>query len=129
FERRAIDNVDKTAAVTNEAGALQQAGRDRHGGAAHTEHLPETFLRQRDRVAIDAIMRLQQPAAKPRLQRVERVARDRLLDLRKQQVVVAHDARSLPPRRAASPRARAGSSADAAPIEKSRAAATPPRIG
>src|SRR5262245_5030344 len=32
-----------------------------------------------------------QPAAKPGLQRMERVARDRLLDLRKQQIVVAHD--------------------------------------
>src|SRR6516162_3197867 len=91
FECQAIDDVDETAAITDETGALQQAGRDRHGGAAHTEHLPEKFLRQRDRIAVDAIMRLQQPAAKPRLQRMERIARDRLLDLRKQQIVVAHD--------------------------------------
>src|SRR5262249_58330019 len=42
-------------------------------------------------VAVDAIVRLQQPAAKPGLERMERIARDRLLDLRKQQIVVAHD--------------------------------------
>src|SRR5262245_49357269 len=63
FERRTIDDVNETASVTDEAGALQQAGRDRHGGAAHAQHLPEKFLRQRDRIAVDAIVRLQQPAA------------------------------------------------------------------
>jgi len=91
FERRAIDDVDEAAAVTDQAGALQQARRDRHRGAAHTEHLPEKLLRQRDRIAIDAIVRLQQPAAEPGLERMERVARDRLLHLRKQEIVVAHD--------------------------------------
>src|SRR5262249_20137106 len=35
----------------NEARALQQAGRDRHRGAAHAKHLAEKFLHQRDRVA------------------------------------------------------------------------------
>src|SRR5262245_5911083 len=91
FERRAIDDVDETAAVTDESCALQQAGRDRHRGAAHAKHLAEKLLRQRDRVAVDAIVRLQQPAAKPGLERMERIARDRLLDLRQQQIVVAHD--------------------------------------
>src|SRR5215813_3725879 len=43
FERRAIDDVDETAAVADEARALQQASRDGHGGAAHAEHLPEKF--------------------------------------------------------------------------------------
>src|SRR5262249_62345589 len=55
------------------------------------EHLPEKFLRQRDCIAVDAIVRLQQPAAKPGLQGMERIARDRLLDLREQQIVIAHD--------------------------------------
>ena len=91
FEPRAIDDVDETAAITDEAGALQQTGGDRHGGAAHAEHLCKKLLRQRDCITVDAIVRLQQPAAKPRLQRMERVACDRLLDLRQQQVVVAHD--------------------------------------
>src|SRR5215467_2912997 len=63
FERRAIDDVDETAAVTDESCALQQAGRDRHRGAAHAKDLAEKLLRQRDRVAVDAIVRLQQPAA------------------------------------------------------------------
>jgi hypothetical protein len=79
FERRAIDDVDETATVANEAGALQQAGRDRHRGAAHAEHLREKLLRQRDRIAVDAIVGLQQPAGKPGLERMERIARDRLL--------------------------------------------------
>src|SRR5262249_61220472 len=52
---------------------------------------PEKFLRQRDRIAVDAIVRLQQPAAKPGLERMERVAGDRLLNLRQQQIVIAHD--------------------------------------
>src|SRR5262245_42558081 len=91
FERRAIEDVDQTATVTDEARALQQASRDRHGRAAHAEHLPEKFLGQRDRIAVDAIVRLQQPAAKPSLERMERIARDRLLDLGQQQIVVAHD--------------------------------------
>src|SRR5262249_56705316 len=63
FERRAIDDMNETTAVADETGALQQAGRDRHRGAAHAQHLPEKFLRQRDGVAVDAIVRLQQPAA------------------------------------------------------------------
>src|SRR5215831_17765106 len=54
LERRAIEDVDETAAVADEAGALQEAGRDRHRRAAHAEHLPEKFLRQRDRIAVDA---------------------------------------------------------------------------
>ena len=36
-------------------------------------------------------MGLQQPSAKPGLERVKRVARDRLLNLRDQEIVVAHD--------------------------------------
>src|SRR6266403_1408033 len=34
FERRAIEDLDVTAAVANKAGTLQEAGRDGHGGAA-----------------------------------------------------------------------------------------------
>src|SRR5262249_55805627 len=42
-------------------------------------------------VAIDAIVRLQQPAAKPRFEAMQRIARDRLLDLRQQDIVVTHN--------------------------------------
>src|SRR5215470_11698638 len=91
FERRAIEDVDQTATVTDESCALQQAGRDRHRGAAHAEHLPEKLLRQRDGIAVDAIVRLQQPAAKSGFQGMERIARDRLLDLCQQEIVVTHD--------------------------------------
>src|SRR5215472_6352676 len=40
FERRAIDDVDEAAAVPDQAGALQEAGGDGHGGAPHAEHRP-----------------------------------------------------------------------------------------
>ena len=56
-----------------------------------TEHLPEKLLRERDGVAVDAIVGLQQPAAKPCLQRMQRIARNRLLNLRQQQVAIAHN--------------------------------------
>jgi hypothetical protein len=40
---------------------------------------------------LDAVARLQQPSAKPGLHSMQRIARDRLLDLRKQHIVVGHD--------------------------------------
>src|SRR5262249_708852 len=52
---------------------------------------PRKFLRQRDGIAVDAVVRLQEPAAKPGLHRMQRIARDRLLHLRQQQIVIAHD--------------------------------------
>src|SRR5262245_15097382 len=82
FERRAIDDVDEAAPVTDQAGGLEKAGGNGHGGAAHAEHLPQKLLRQRDGIGVDAVVGLQQPAAEPGLNRMERVARDRLLDLR-----------------------------------------------
>jgi hypothetical protein len=91
FDRRAIQELDVTAAIADEAGALQQTGRERDGGAPHSQHLAEKLLRQRDDIAVDAIMRLQQPTAKPGLEGMQRIARHRLLDLRQQQIVVAHN--------------------------------------
>ena len=63
LEGRAVEDLDVAAPVSNQAGALQQTGGDRDGGAPHAEHLPEKLLRQRDDIAVDAIMRLQQPTA------------------------------------------------------------------
>src|SRR5262249_23154428 len=45
FERRAIQDLDVTAPVADQAGALQEARRDGHCGAPHAEHLPEKLLR------------------------------------------------------------------------------------
>src|SRR5262249_36539833 len=61
------------------------------GGAPHAEHLSEKLLCQRDDIAVNAIVRLQQPSAKPGFEGMQRIARERLLDLRKQDIVVAHD--------------------------------------
>jgi hypothetical protein len=89
FESRAIHDLNMPAAVADHLCALQQPCRNRHRGAAHAEHLRETFLRQRDAVATDAITGLQQPTTKPRLDRMQRNARHRLLDLHDQQIVAA----------------------------------------
>src|SRR5262249_5728639 len=91
FERRAVEDLDVTAAVADQAGALQEASRDGHRGAPHAEHLSEKLLRQRDDIVVDAVVRLQQPTAKSGLEAMQRIARNRLLDLRKQDIVVAHD--------------------------------------
>src|SRR5262249_31029711 len=56
LEGRAVEDLDVAAPVSNQAGALQQTGGDRDGGAPHAEHLPEKLLRQRDDIAVDAIM-------------------------------------------------------------------------
>jgi hypothetical protein len=91
FERRAVDDVDEPPAVADQAGAVQEASRDGHRGAPHAEHLSEKLLRQRDDIAVDAVVRLQQPTAKSGLEAMQRIARNRLLDLREQDIVVAHD--------------------------------------
>jgi hypothetical protein len=57
-----------TPTVLNDTGALQQAGRNRHGRAAHPEHLPKKLLRQRDDVAFSTVVRLEQPAGKSRFE-------------------------------------------------------------
>jgi len=45
FQRSPIDDLNETAAVTDQTGTLQQAGRDGHRGSADAEHLPEKLLR------------------------------------------------------------------------------------
>src|SRR5262249_42768949 len=85
---RAVEELDVSAAVADQAGALQEARRDGHGGAPHAEHLSETLLRQREDIAVDAIVGLQEPTAKSGFEAMQRIARDRLLDLRKQDIVV-----------------------------------------
>jgi hypothetical protein len=91
FERRAIQDLDMTAAVADQTGALQQARGNGHGGAPHAQHPTEKSLRQRDHVAVHAIVALQQPTAEPGLQLMEHIAGNRLLNLRQQQIVVAHN--------------------------------------
>jgi hypothetical protein len=59
FERLAIDDLDEAAAITDQPSALQEAGSDGRCGTADAEHLPEKFLCQRDRIAVDSVVRLQ----------------------------------------------------------------------
>src|SRR5262249_24881634 len=84
LELRAVEDLDVTAPIADQAGALQELRRDSHRGTPHAQHLSEKLLRQRDDIAVDAIVRLQQPTAKSRFEAMQRIARDRLLDLRKQ---------------------------------------------
>src|SRR5262245_66268117 len=78
FEAGAIDEVNVTATVADQTGDLEQARRDRHRRPTHAEHLAEKLLGQGEGVAVDALVRLQQPARPARLQGMERIARDRL---------------------------------------------------
>src|SRR5262249_61674520 len=71
LEHRAVEDLDVTAAVADQAGALQEASRDGHRGAPHAEHLSEKLLRQRDDIAVDAVVRLQQPTAKSGLEAMQ----------------------------------------------------------
>src|SRR5262249_56233537 len=79
FEHRAVEDLDVTAAVADQAGALQEASRDGHRGAPHAEHLSEKLLRQRDDIAVDAVVRLRQPTPKPALQAIQPLATYHLL--------------------------------------------------
>ena len=63
FEAGAIDEVNVTATVADQTGRLEQPRGDRHCGSPHAEHLAEKLLGQGEGVAVDAIVRLQQPAA------------------------------------------------------------------
>jgi hypothetical protein len=85
----AIEDLHATTPTADHAGTLQRLRHEGNRGAAHTEHLAQEFLGYRYDVSIGAVMSLQEPPAKPRLQLVECTASNRLLDLRKQEVVVA----------------------------------------
>src|SRR5262245_33628511 len=91
FDAGAIEDVNVTAPVANHAGGLEQPRGDRHRRSPHAQHLAEKLLGQGNDVTVDGIMRLQQPARQACLQGMQGIARDRLLDLADQQIVVTHD--------------------------------------
>src|SRR5262245_11879746 len=90
-ERGPIDDLHAPTAVTDHAGALQEARCNRDRRAADGEYLAEKFLRQGDDIPLDTVVRLQKPPAKPRFQHVECIAGNGLLDLGKQKIIVPHD--------------------------------------
>src|SRR4051794_21076304 len=53
LEPRPVHNLDLPAMVADETGLLQHIGDHCHGGSAHTEHLRQEFVGERDRVAVE----------------------------------------------------------------------------
>src|SRR5205085_3676250 len=51
FESGPVGDGDDAAAIPDEAGFLQPAGDLRHGGPAHSQHLGQELLREREFVA------------------------------------------------------------------------------
>jgi hypothetical protein len=72
-------------------GLLQHIGDHRHSGAAHAEHLRQKLVGKFEGIGVDPVARLQQPAAQPRLDRMQGVACGDLLDLDQQHLAIAHE--------------------------------------
>src|SRR3982075_2679273 len=53
LEPRPVHDLDLPAMVADETGLLQHIGDHGHGGTAHTEHLRQEFVGERDRVAVE----------------------------------------------------------------------------
>jgi hypothetical protein len=69
FELLAINDCDVATVIGDQAGLLQGAGDHSHGRPACSEHHCDEFLRQREVVAPDAVVRHQQPTREPLLDR------------------------------------------------------------
>ena len=98
LQAAAVQDVDDAAAIADEAPGLQSAGDRGLRRALDAQHVGEEFLGQADGVDVDAVAAGQQPAAEPRLHRVQRVAGHRLDGVAVQRLVVAVDQVAHPPR-------------------------------
>ena len=86
LEAGPVENLHSAAAVTDEAGGLHRLRCKRYGFPIGAHDVREKFVRIRESFAAGAIMHHQEPSARPLFGRVHRIARDRLLDLRKQRL-------------------------------------------
>src|SRR5436305_13999894 len=68
LEAGSIKNLDLTTAVSDQPCGLQFASDQCQRRSSHTEHLSKKILRQRQSIAVIAISRLEQPAAKAGLE-------------------------------------------------------------
>ena len=91
FESCPIRDVDRaTMSVADESGFLQSASDDRHRRTANAEHDGQELVRQLQLVAAHPIRRHQQPPATPLLGGMQYVAGARLLDLKRQSLIVSN---------------------------------------
>src|SRR6185369_5019262 len=74
FEAFVIGDGDPAALVTKQALALHRAQNCIDGGTARANHLPNKFLSDFDRAALDAVADHQQPVRERRLGLVQLVA-------------------------------------------------------
>src|SRR5262245_3818243 len=110
-----IDDLDMAAVIANKLRLLQRISDDRHGRAAHAQHLREELVGQLDVVAFEPVAGLQQPAAQAGFDGVQGIAGGGLLHLDEQHLAVVHDDvadgpalfRGLPKARGRDARARA----------------------
>src|SRR3569832_361172 len=91
-EPRPVDDRDRAAAILDQAVLLEFGCRNRDGRPPHPQHVGQEFLREVDLLALDEILRLEEPAAQPALERVQRMACRILLRLAEDKRLVAVDA-------------------------------------
>jgi hypothetical protein len=80
--------ISPATPTSDHTSTLQRLRNERNRDAADAEHLTEELLSYRYAVSAGAVISLQEPSAKPRLQSVKCIASSRLLNLRKQQVAI-----------------------------------------
>ncbi len=74
FETRPIQYFHGAAGVPNEASLLKLCLRHRHGSPANTEHFREKLLRNREGVAVDAVVSHEEPTRATLLDRMKPIA-------------------------------------------------------
>src|SRR5215204_1915572 len=74
LEPFAIPNRDRAPYVTDQSSRLQGLGRERDARAGHTDHEGQELLLQEERVALNPVMRLQEPPGRALVDVVLRVA-------------------------------------------------------
>jgi hypothetical protein len=72
-ETSPVLRIDMSARVSDQPCFLHGMSLDRYGISSHAEHVGEKFLGEAERVPSDHILGLQEPAAKPTTNRVERI--------------------------------------------------------
>jgi hypothetical protein len=75
LDRFEIDDLDDATRTNDCTGRLYFNGRLRDRRAANAEHLSEKFVREHDRVALGSVTGFQPPAAKRRLDPMQRITR------------------------------------------------------
>jgi len=86
FEAFAIEHGDHAPPVPNQSAFLERSCDLRDGRASHAQHESQIILRQLKLVAVDPIVRLEEPPRATRFRRMMRVAGRALRNLRNQRL-------------------------------------------